>query len=827
MAELTNIFEPDFVDSLRHKVPATKNQVSGATINNSDPPDLTTRTKAEMYSRKLGIDANEAESSIVDLDKASEHINMGQRWDSIKAQFNIADLQQDVSFLAYDLMMGTDNPKALLYEIKNLERRIANEQNYVIDDNIFQKAANSAATILPPMMTTLGAGTKVGGYAALGAMSTAALLGQMGPQAALPEELVTMPVAGTTAFLAGTRAEAALITSRMEAGSAYWSLYNMTDSKGRRMDPALIGGIAQGVGAVNGLLEVAGLGVILENLPGTKQIISKLTRETVEEAVKRGVFRRLLLGYAKEYPKVIGAETAVEVAQEVTAILGEEVAKKTSNYLDGTNIPEATKEQIMSRLWDVLKTTALGMSVIAAPGPGVNVAIDSVADRRSSYADKNPSANLLPPDTHPDPGKELETAYRRAKDLFLGNRDVRIYQNRIQANLHRKQVEAVAAPAAKTTRELDLSLENLPRGEKATFDKFTSDDLPALRKAYRESLEKQRSMTLGDEKMQEVARGSLLNDAILQLEKKPELYFRGALESGPRDVTFMTTDRKMAQDYAGPQGEVYGYHVAPGTKILNYDIEGNKYLDEWMDLPENKKLGKSGDPVWAEKLRKASGEPKDSTWMPSQPEDFALFFTHAVPEFIEFLKKKGFHGYRSESYFSTEEYGTHPELAVFDKSRIRKVKLEKATRSHADKVNAAIQLYIDARPGSLVAKEAQHVIDLAKQGKSRVTQEQIELWEMSRNLTDEQKEFAKVLIDNYRQVGELGLEDGIIRNILDNYAARQWDLGLPDARQIYSTFYKNTKHARARIFKSIVHGWDAGMNLRVEGATETLLYIVM
>lgn len=598
MPDYTQIYDPDFVESLRKKVPV-EGKTTGTEINlkqATGSEDLEVDAKARMYGEGMGLHPSKVKSVVPEIDRAVKHLSYEDRKRSIDSQFKVAQMQNDIAFLAYDLMEGNGNPQAALYQIRRLEKEIARESKWIVSDGIFQKAVNSAAQILPSMITTTAGGIKVGGYAALGAMGTAALLGQAGPQIAAPEEIVTVPVAGVTAFMAGTRIQASRLTAQMEAGMAYYELLNLEDEQGNRISPQLARAVAHSVGGINGLIEAFGLGIVMKNMPGTKQMYERVIKKTIFDAVTKGTFKNILLRAAKSYGKTIGGETLQEVSQEITQILGEEIAKKLENEMSKANFSETDIDAVKKRLWDTLESTALGMTVFSGFGAGGNVTLESVAEVRSRIAKKHPIAvDLLPEDTEYDPGDELYNAYKSYKNIFLGNRDVRMLRNRVAASHQKRMLKALA----------------------------------------------------------------------------------------------------------------------------------------------------------------------------------------------------------------------------------------KETKTDERKLNAAIQLYIDAPPGSTNATRVEKLFgEKNEEGKvtptGRLTQEHLDLWEMSRNLTDKQKVFAKKLQDIYAQIGEIGLEDGVLRNMLDNYAARQWNLGVPDARQIYSTFYKATKHARNRVVPTIMHGWHKGLELRINGATENM-----
>jgi hypothetical protein len=138
---------------------------------------------------------------------------------------------------------------------------------------------------------------------------------------------------------------------------------------------------------------------------------------------------------------------------------------------------------------------------------------------------------------------------------------------------------------------------------------------------------------------------------------------------------------------------------------------------------------------------------------------------------------------------------------------------EKKVRDVTKDVDRAIQIHIDLKrnPGHY---------DLYYE---HLTPEQRRLVDLSQNLTPEQLSIADKIQSQYRETGNLARGESVINNMLDNYAARVWKATEPRrTAESGRKFGTTTKHAQARKLDTILEGWANGMELQVEGATNTL-----
>lgn len=130
----------------------------------------------------------------------------------------------------------------------------------------------------------------------------------------------------------------------------------------------------------------------------------------------------------------------------------------------------------------------------------------------------------------------------------------------------------------------------------------------------------------------------------------------------------------------------------------------------------------------------------------------------------------------------------------------------------AQDIDKAIQLYIDTK------RNPAHVEEFY----DKLTDEQKAVVDLSKDLPENVIPIVDKIDASYRAVGLDAYDAEIIRNILDNYAGRIWDLGDKPSTEISRKFGTTTRHAKQRVFETIIEGWVEGYELKVEGAINNL-----
>lgn len=286
-----------------------------------------------------------------------------------------------------------------------------------------ERAIRSAVEMAPTMVTGMEEGAKRGLALGTGFGVMAGIAGQAGPQIALPEEAITVPAAFAGGFGVGMTSGTLQNIGEIEAGLAYEELIDLKDDKGNRIDPTIAKAAASGVGVINGLIELGQVKLLLKGIPGAEKILSSGIREAVKKAVTSNSLKNLAFKAAARYGGVVAAETGQEVVQESTNIVATELAKSLTNKLKGTNLPEATRKEIIDRLKETAIESALAFTVMGAPGTA-----GTIARRYRLEEPQYVSGRNLPTPTHPIIEKlrdDLETGKATIADLeeIAGNEE--------------------------------------------------------------------------------------------------------------------------------------------------------------------------------------------------------------------------------------------------------------------------------------------------------------------------------------------------------------------------------------------------------------------
>lgn len=241
--------------------------------------------------------------------------------------------------------------------------------------------SEATSKILGQMSETMPEAIKYGEMAALTTGGAALIAGQLGPQVALPEEIVTVPTAAIGGFFAGMTAKMAEQSYRIEAGSAYLDMIKEGIDRNTAVN------VSAGVGLVNAALEVTGIGMVAAPIKSalikevTKEVTTAFTKPTVKMAVTE---------FAKNYGKAWGGEVTTEILQEFSNIAGEEIARSISKpEMESKLATPEGRAELAKRIGEVFEEVGKGMAVLALPGASFNFRADvkraAEAKRQSEF----------------------------------------------------------------------------------------------------------------------------------------------------------------------------------------------------------------------------------------------------------------------------------------------------------------------------------------------------------------------------------------------------------------------------------------------------------
>lgn len=263
---------------------------------------------------------------------------------------------------------GTPEDEARVQELQKLQE--LNETDAFL---------GAAGEQLPIMGSIAGQALKRGLQTGMAFGAGAALLGQLGPQAALPEELVTVPAATATGLAVGGRAGGLEAAWELETYLAFLEYRDLKTADGRPMDVDVARGAAMLAGTVNAGLEAAGFSALIKRLPGVSDLAKLGGRKQVAAAIGEAArsnptLAATLAGFGKRYVEGIAIESLTEMVQELSTASFAEIAK----MWDGGTFKAAGIDEVTERVLDAGVQAAKATAVLGMPGP----AMQAVGERR-------------------------------------------------------------------------------------------------------------------------------------------------------------------------------------------------------------------------------------------------------------------------------------------------------------------------------------------------------------------------------------------------------------------------------------------------------------
>ena len=198
-----------------------------------------------------------------------------------------------------------------------------------------------------------------GGMVAAGV--AALVLGQAGPQIALPEEAVTVPAASVLGLKAGLATGSAMFWYKQGAGSMY---ANMLEND---YDPEVSRTVAGIAAMPYAVLEFLQWDKLAKGLSPTAaaEIRGKVLKSTQKTMLK--VMGRA----AKKYGGTLTTEVAEEIGQEFIQITAEDVAGILSDA--DIQMDKEFLAERMARLWETAKESTQAMALLPIPGSAIDI----------------------------------------------------------------------------------------------------------------------------------------------------------------------------------------------------------------------------------------------------------------------------------------------------------------------------------------------------------------------------------------------------------------------------------------------------------------------
>ncbi len=184
-------------------------------------------------------------------------------------------------------------------------------------------------------------------------ITLAAVAGQAGPQVALPEEALTVPVGAVIGLKIGLSTGSAFFWYKQGAGSFFAAMMD------KNLDPEIsrnVAGVAAIPYAIVELLQVKALTPGLRK--GAEDIVRRTTLKVIAQATKT-------------YGSTFTQEVVEEIAQEIIQISAEDL----SEYLtkSGIEIDARFIQERANRVWTTAKESAQALLLLPLPGAVIDV----------------------------------------------------------------------------------------------------------------------------------------------------------------------------------------------------------------------------------------------------------------------------------------------------------------------------------------------------------------------------------------------------------------------------------------------------------------------
>ena len=300
-----------------------------------------------------------------------------------------------------------------------------------------------------------------------------------------PGAPVAAPAAALTAFGVGTAVKMAEEVFGVEGGSAY---KEMIDEGVTPETARYVGGA---VGMVNSLLEVTGMSFVAA--PFKKALIKEATHQ-IAESLAKPTMRMAVQEFGKNYGKAIAGEVGTELLQEMSAIVGSDIANLYDKpAYQSKFLTEEGRTEIVSRLGDVFESTVKAMALLGAPGAAIGFRSDykqvKEAERQTQFFEalNTASENSKLRERSPDAFHNLinqQAAATGVENIYVDGE--RFAQSMIDANITVDQLKQVLPNVAGQISEALRIGEDIviPTADYATYvagTKFGQSLLPHVR----------------------------------------------------------------------------------------------------------------------------------------------------------------------------------------------------------------------------------------------------------------------------------------------------------------------------------------------------------
>ena len=236
----------------------------------------------------------------------------------------------DVGGMYWKALKGeTTIDKAKAFETKRIKNFTPENDIRFAAQNTAEKFVGATTELAPYMMSSIAEGINYGNQFGAAAAAAAIIGGAAGPQAVVPEEIITVPLAFIGGKAIGQAYGAWNNAARIEGGNLFGTLVK------EGVDPKTASKWAIPAGYLIGAIELLQVGQIVNKIPGAKNLTKKAVTGFIAKAITKGTesggIKRLLATAAKIVANLIKT-TALEVAEEDVQELVQIVAEVVAAY---------------------------------------------------------------------------------------------------------------------------------------------------------------------------------------------------------------------------------------------------------------------------------------------------------------------------------------------------------------------------------------------------------------------------------------------------------------------------------------------------------------
>lgn len=465
----------------------------------------------------------------------------------------------ETSDIGYRRMQGTATPQDIerLNELKEARKKRTDFRIGSVA-GFFQYPVQSAPAMGATVARTwdevlIGAGTGA---------ATALVAGQLGPQVALPEEVVTVPGAAIAGARIGARVGFVKESYEQLAGDAYNEALEALDENGNPLDEDSAYAIATFAGGVGAVAELLPFEKALDTMPFLKGVVGKEGARRLAGLATENPAVRASLARMGRILKVGGAEAFTEVVQE---------AYKLESIIAAGGVTDAEgnvlADQRLERYGEAAVGGFAGGTTLGAAGEAVTATVEGVASLRAKRVEAKQQALV-----------ELGDKIRTSKVNGMSPETVVAHAKQMDADGAAPQMSAPAEALVKLFQSEGLTAEQVQA------------EFPTIAQAIDEAAQTGAEVTLNAETVVKLARLEKFADITGDIRTSPEELT--ANEAKQADVEFNQMLESMSEEdiakavNASVHKDVMNQLVAAGTDPKVAETQAKLFTSVISNLAE-------------------------------------------------------------------------------------------------------------------------------------------------------------------------------------------------------------------------------------------------